>query len=934
MLEAGGSQDREPKPLLQSLQSLWETRNMEKLKQEMEVGFSALEDPWTWLLEVLETCSGWRGKGRSLGTFLVKGLQEWLMKNPEGQPSGLKLRKLQARLFPLLAQCQGNLLDPLIGIYQLHAADRNFLLGQVNHLYYKDKFKEAAVLGIKLKLQPDLELEKMCVPLLFQDRMDLVEAFVENHPDLQQQLLRFLDTWFAPDFQVKEVTREFPSLKPEKINHRLLNRTMFRLLDKFQLDPALCPNVVNQKHLSTLKYLLYKRFVEKTMTEENWTDHVQLTVQGNQWLQEQLVHLLVHHGGLEVAARWAMHYGLPKERLPRCVPEMMERLGQQERTHGSKQPQRAGGFRTPFPNIAIGACTNIDHLVSTQALRAACVCLAPGHHHAGHTLPTKPTGQCFPKEEDTPEEIRSPGKGKRKAHCYHLPLPMEQILVLSTWEALEEHKECLLKAGQIVGLDMEWRPSFGSVGAKPRISLVQLAIPGRVFLLDMLALLQPGGAQEEEEALTQFFREIFANPNIIKLGYGMQGDFSQLGKILPTFQAMEKQLCSFLDLLVIQKEIRKDSPGDLQKVDSGPKARGRRARGLAERGLSLLVQEVLGRPLDKAEQLSNWEKRPLREEQLLYAASDAYCLLEVYAKLLKDPSSFGLSPETLALLIMRTENAEVKESGGQLDVAEGSPQQEGKEDSNPSSMGTPSISTPAVTPAQDFRVVCDNMLQGLGRHLRCLGVDVRILENADDHRKAAEIARQEGRVILTSGLPYQTLRSQVGEGRCFRVDCAQKAKEQALKVLEHFRVQVTLADIFSRCQACNCNRYLKVSKETMAHLVKVRGHPTGEEGAAPESSPPSAKDAGRAMEGRGEGLLQAPDLGPGAWGPQLPNGVPLQIEALPAGVLTQEELSCFYCCKSCGKVFWEGSHFRRAVSRLRGSLDLPEGGGSLYGASV
>ncbi|XP_067328012.1 exonuclease mut-7 homolog isoform X2 [Anolis sagrei] len=849
MLEAGGSQDREPKPLLQSLQSLWETRNMEKLKQEMEAGFSALEDPWTWLLEVLETCSGWRCKGRSLGTFLVKGLQEWLMKNPEGQPSGLKLRKLQARLFPLLAQCQGNLLDPLIGIYELHAADRNFLLGQVNHLYYKDKFKE------------------MCVPLLFQDRMDLVEAFVENHPDLQQQLLRFLDTWFAPDFQVKEVTREFPSLKPEKVNHRLLNRTMFRLLDKFQLDPALCPNVVNQKHLSTLKYLLYKRFVEKTMTEENWTDHVQLTVQGNQWLQEQLVHLLVHHGGLEVAARWAMHYGLPKERLPRCVPEMMERLGQQER-------------------------------------------------------------------EDAPEQIRSPDKGRSKAHCYHLPLPMEQILVLSTWEALEEHKECLLKAGQIVGLDMEWRPSFGSVGAKPRISLVQLAIPGRVFLLDMLALLQPGGAQEEEEALTQFFREIFANPNVIKLGYGMQGDFSQLGKILPTFQAIEKQLCSFLDLLVIQKEIRKDSPGDLQKVDSGPKARGRRARGLAERGLSLLVQEVLGRPLDKAEQLSNWEKRPLREEQLLYAASDAYCLLEVYAKLLKDPSSFGLSPETLALLMMRTESAEVKKSGGQLDVADGSPQQEENEDSNPSSVAAPSISTPEVTPAQDFRVVCDNMLQGLGRHLRCLGVDAQILENADDHRKAAEIARQEGRVILTSGLPYQTLRSQVGEGRCFRVDCAQKAKDQALKVLEHFRVQVTLADIFSRCQACNCNRYLKVSKETMAHLVKMRGHPTGEEGAAPESSPPSAKDAGRAMEGRGEGLLQAPDSGPGALAPQLPNGVPLQIEALPAGVLTQEELSCFYCCKSCGKVFWEGSHFGRAVSRLRGSLDLPEGGGSLYGASV
>lgn len=44
------------------------------------------------------------------------------------------------------------------------------------------------------------------------------------------------------------------------------------------------------------------------------------------------------------------------------------------------------------------------------------------------------------------------------------------------------------------------------------------------------------------------------------------------------------------------------------------------------------------------------------------------------------------------------------------------------------------------------------------------------------------------------------LRSQVGEGRCFSVNCSEKAKEQALQVLKHFNVQVSLGDIFSRCQ--------------------------------------------------------------------------------------------------------------------------------------
>lgn len=48
---------------------------------------------------------------------------------------------------------------------------------------------------------------------------------------------------------------------------------------------------------------------------------------------------------------------------------------------------------------------------------------------------------------------------------------------------------------------------------------------------------------------------------------------------------------------------------------------------------------------------------------------------------------------------------------------------------------------PTIKPPE-LRVICDNMLQGLGRFLRCLGVDVKMLENTDDHKVAAEV-RQE-----------------------------------------------------------------------------------------------------------------------------------------------------------------------------------------------
>lgn len=60
---------------------------------------------------------------------------------------------------------------------------------------------------------------------------------------------------------------------------------------------------------------------------------------------------------------------------------------------------------------------------------------------------------------------------------------------------------------------------------------------------------------------------------------------------------------------------------DSRKVDGLSPERSHEERGgrQPEKGLSLLVQHVLGKPLDKTERLSNWEKRPLREEQILYA---------------------------------------------------------------------------------------------------------------------------------------------------------------------------------------------------------------------------------------------------------------------------------------------------------------------------
>ncbi|KAL8174252.1 UNVERIFIED_CONTAM: hypothetical protein K2H54_040943 [Gekko kuhli] len=722
---------RDPLSLLENLQPLLAKKEMEKLREEIHLVFATLKDPLEWLLDMLEASSDWKGKGHSLAYHIAHELQFWIKEHPNCQLSGSRLRKLQSRVFPILAQCHISLMDLLISICQLHTADRCHLLGHISHLQLKGKFKEAAILSIKLKLQPDLEVEKMCVPLLLQDKMNLVESYVEEYPHLQQQLLCLLDSWCEPGFRTETITRQYRGLaniRPEKIHRKMLSKLIFRFLDKYSLDLALCPNATNQRHLGTLKYLFYKRFVEKTMTQENWTEHVQSIIENNQWLQEQLVQLLASYRHLNSAATWALHCSLPEDTLP---------------------------------------CEVADEL---KALKS---------HKRDDVLKQK-VANC--------EEWR-------KDHYYQLPIPRENVLFLSKWEEVQKCKEHVLQPGQVIGIDMEWRPSFGTVGRKSRVSVVQMAVHDQVFLLDMLQLLKQDG---KDEALSSFFQTLFVDPTITKLGYGMAGDLHSLALSCTAFKDLDKHLCGVLDLLAVHKQLPKCSGvirKGCRKMDALPLEDEEAQCGMPlEKGLSLLVQDVLGKPLDKTEQLSNWEKRPLREGQILYAALDAYCLLEVYTKLQKDLAGFGLNVNSLALHPKKvcTEVKAKKLPNKQRMPPACSEKSAARVAETPSSSVSISV--------RDFRVVCDNMLQGLGRYLRCLGADVRMLENDDEHSKAAKIAIQEDRVILTSGLPYQTLRSQVGEGRCFSVDCSEKAKEQALWVLKHFSIQVTLADVFSRCQ--------------------------------------------------------------------------------------------------------------------------------------
>jgi len=220
---------------------------------------------------------------------------------------------------------------------------------------------------------------------------------------------------------------------------------------------------------------------------------------------------------------------------------------------------------------------------------------------------------------------------------------------------------------------------------------------------------------------------------------------------------------------------------------------------------------------------------------------------------------------------------------------------------------------------KDLRVVCDTMLQGLGRQLRLCGVDVSILDSGQPHDDAARIAMEEDRIILTCGKTVEMLSKHVPPGHCLQIENTQ-AKLQCLQVMHHFNVRVTSSDIFSRCQVCNCDQWTILPALVVYHLwtslldeaLRKKGRRDDDDDVN-ENHNTSAIDALRNSSYE-EATTQATSLGVSMeYGTFLSplSGHTFKIDLTPIPELVFESVDRFYLCSQCAKLYWDGSHYRR-----------------------
>ncbi|MGQ0545828.1 MAG: 3'-5' exonuclease [Betaproteobacteria bacterium] len=167
----------------------------------------------------------------------------------------------------------------------------------------------------------------------------------------------------------------------------------------------------------------------------------------------------------------------------------------------------------------------------------------------------------------------------------------EGEIVLVETAAQLESAMADLRAERVAGFDTETRPAF-RVGESYPPSLAQLATARAVHLFPV-----------QRMDFSAPLREAMGSAGLVKAGVSVKDDLKALQKVFP-FEPVSV-------------------------VDVGEKAR---KHGLKQSGVRNLAGLFLGFRIPKGAKTTNWAARRLSQQQLVYAATDAWACRELYLR--------------------------------------------------------------------------------------------------------------------------------------------------------------------------------------------------------------------------------------------------------------------------------------------------------------
>ncbi|XP_044262424.1 exonuclease mut-7 homolog [Tribolium madens] len=822
---------------LNELKNMWNMlKKSPPVVNKLHQYFHLCENPYEQTIRIMYNCQEFNSaKSKSLPFFIIEEFKTWLGVN-RNKVVHFLTPKLKIDVFKIITkQNAQNLTRLVVDVYEM-AQDGAIFVDIIKCMIERKKYKEACQSAVLFNLQDKFSVEDFLLPLILQDKLYGIDEFLTVSPRHQVELVTLLDS----------------TLGRTSVRDALASYV-------FNLD---VPDIKWDKlHAKPLKKFI-TRLVKTFKLPSNITPNL------NKRRNEGALQFLLHKRFIENSfgdESW-------KEMVQEAIgedEELQRELVVQVCTFGAISEA-----------LWWAHFYNIDKQYWPYNVRM---------------LEENPDEERLHQRNILPEEESWTNDELVEYHKFSLPFT--SIHLIDSEDSFERFLDSGLQDVEIVGIDCEWKPNFGS--QKNELALMQIASRKNVFILDIISI-----GTKVPHLWQELGKFLFNNCDILKLGFGFTSDILMIKHSLPELNFTPKQV-GFLDLLSLWKLLEKYPkvvlPYEVQ--GSGP-------------SLGTLVNQCLGRPLDKSDQFSNWEKRPLRNSQLVYAALDAFCLIEVYDVIRSCCEKAEFPFDETCYNLMTNEKGPKKKAKKPVQKKSKPPQDE--EIAQPPSPHSNQV------PAASIKVVCDTMLQGLGKNLRRCGIDTAILENDMDHMECVRYAQDEQRFILTRGNVFNKLYGYVPLGHCLRI-ISDNVDEQLKQFVDYFKVNVTVNDVFSVCQSCNGRSFIKVSRSTMLALTEsqnsLRYVPPDYDHDIEEATGFSSDDDFDFEPGppvqttRKWDLYSDEKLDVGLC--QTQRGAKIQVGMIPNSVL--EKTDVFYVCEVCGKVYWDGSHLEKVLTgRLQG----------------
>ncbi|XP_026757336.2 exonuclease mut-7 homolog [Galleria mellonella] len=463
---------------------------------------------------------------------------------------------------------------------------------------------------------------------------------------------------------------------------------------------------------------------------------------------------------------------------------------------------------------------------------------------------------------------------------YKFSLLPEQIVIIDTGEKFYDLMVSTLATCNVVSIDCEWKPSFGAT--QSQVALVQVATHNNVYLIDALLL----NKQQYISFWYTFNKSFLDNAEIVKLGFGLEQDLKEIKASVNGLGNIKVKGEGLLDLGLLWRSLLNNGlilPGN---SDNGGNS------------LSSLVQSCFGLPLEKSEQCSNWELRPLRDTQILYAALDAYVLVEIYEFLQNLCQKQGINFDEICNDVMLERK---KKTSKKTKVIE-------RIQSYVHNIQTKSV--------QDVKLLVDFSLSNLMPYLRYCGIDTVAMEPTMLWCDTIKLAISEDRLILivklkcspTLNFPQSSILD-VGKG---------SVKEHLQKVLTNFNICIMQNNLLTFCMKCNSKDLKKLDSTEVLHLCDSYKATTNTETPVTRYVTDDYDDE----EANYDNFLSDSDYDDDIYQIQpvkqthqsnckTSKGVPIEINDVQKLSETNKPV---FVCEDCGNLYWEGDELLKSVS--------------------